>query len=239
MALYDSATLLDRLKFYLMRPETDAAYSDAQLYALLGDAQVQVVNEIATHFPRVLMEAPTLLVTSDGGLTYTVNATDADGDAVWPFGHAEVYAKLGGDELYGSTYGNGEQDVVFEGGTIRLPGARARDFSAGPYIRYVKPCPELSASSQPVLKPKDARILIVYRALVLAQSRGGLRDTSWAHELYDRAWAGNPGQGEVGFLGRYATQYAQQNSPSTAGPLWWRTWLLGLQSPRTVFTGVL
>lgn len=239
MALYDSAALLERVKFHLMRPTTDEAYSDEQLYMLLSDAQVQVVNEIATHWPRVLMEAPTLMTSADSGLTYTVSATDADGDAVWPFGHAEVYAKIGGDEVYGSTYGNGEQDVVFEGGKIRLPGARARTFSAGPYIRYVKPCPVISAASEPVLMPKDARVLIVYKALILAQSRGGLRSVDWARELYDDAWAGNPRSGEVGFMGRYATQYAQQNAPSTAGVLWWRTWMLGLAHPRVAHMGVL
>lgn len=238
MALYDSATLLSDLKFQLMRPDTDQAYSDAQLYRLLTLAQVDVVNSVAAQFPRALMEAPTLMTSADGGLTYTVDALDADGEAVQPFGHAEVYAKLNGGELYGSTYGAGEQDVVFEGGRIRLPGARARTFSAGPYIRYVKPCPDISASSEPVLQPKDARILIVYRALVLAQSRGGLRDTSWARELYDRAWAGSPATGELGFLGRYATQYAQQYSAATAGPLWWRTWTLGLAEPRQQFSGV-
>ena len=72
----------------------------------------------------------------------------------------------------------------------------------------------------------------------IKRSRGGLRDTSWARELYDRAWAGSPATGELGFLGRYATQYAQQYSAATAGPLWWRTWTLGLAEPRQQFSGV-
>lgn len=235
MALYDSAALLERLRFFLMRPESDESYTPEQCYMLLSDAQVQVVNEIATHFPRVLMEAPTLMVTADNGVTYTVDATDADGAAVWPFGHAEVYASTGangsGQELYGSTYGGREQDVVFEGGRIRMPNNRPRTFATGPYIRYVKPCPVIDADTAPVLQPKDARILIVYRALVLAQSRGGLRSVEWAEELYQRAWRGNPKTGEVGFLGRYATQYASQNTPSTQGAQWWRAWVSGLAHP--------
>jgi len=224
MALYDSAALLDRLKFYLMRPTSDESYTDAQLYMLLSDAQVQVVNEIAAKFPRSLMAAPTLMTSADNGQTFTVSTLDDDGDAVHPFGHAEVYARANGREVYGSTYGGREGDVVFEGSKIRIPGARRGTFTSGPYIRYVAPCPVISASSAPVLQPKDARILIVYRALVLAQSRGGLRTTEWAEELYKKAWQGDPKAGDVGFQGRYATQYAQQNTPSMTGIQWWRHW---------------
>lgn len=228
MALMDAPTLLSDLRFYLMRPEVDESYSDAQLYRLLSQAQVMVVNEVAARWPRALMEAPTLLTTADNGVTYTVDALDADGDPVHPFGHAEVYGRLGGRELYGSTYAGREGDVVFEGGKIRFPGIRGRTFTAGPYIRYVKPCPVIDANTEPVLQPKDARILIVYRALVLAQSRGGLRTTDWAEELYEKAWGGNPKTGEVGFMGRYATQYAQQNTPSMTGAQWWRSWATSL-----------
>ena len=237
MALYDAATLLERLRFYLARPDADETYTDAQLYALLSDAQAMVYAEVAGKFPRVLMGAPELLTTADGGLTYRLASTDADGDPVWPMGHAEVYARLGtGGELYGSTYASGEGDVVFEGGTIRLPRAVARSFSDGPYVRYVPTPGAISASSQPTLQPKDARMLIVFRALVLAQARGGFRDTAWAEELYRTLWQGDPKTGDVGLQGRGATQYAGQRAPGRAGVHWWRGWrsTLGLPTQRGI-----
>jgi len=223
MALYDSADLKTRFLRYADRPTDDEDLSTTDVYAYLTDAQVQVTGEIAALFPRLLMSAPGLMTTSDSGATYTISATDADGDTIYPFGHAEVYAKAtNGAELYGSTYGQYDGDFVFEGSTIRVPGGNTRTFDAGPYIRYVPLSNVIDASNEPTLQPKQLRQLVLFRALVLWANTGGHRDPRPFEDLYQTAWLG-PAR-NAGLLATLSTQYRHSHYSSLAGVQWWRWW---------------
>ena len=119
------------------------------------------------------------------------NWLDEDGQPITPFGHAEVYASSqGGAELYGSTYSGGTGDVVFEGNKIRIANGYTRQYSAGPYIRYVAMPGTISGAAEPTLQPPAARQLITTRALVMWAGRGGLRDAQSYEQMYRTAWNG-------------------------------------------------
>ena len=225
MALYSSSDLLDRFRRYADRPSTDEDLLDADIYAYLTDAQVQVVGELAALFPRLLMSAPTLMTTADSGVTYTVG-TDSEGATIYPFGHAEVYAQAtNGQEMYGSTYGAYNGDFVFEGGAIRVPSGNTRTFNSGPYIRYVALPITISASVEPILNPKQVRVLLLYRALVLWANTGGHRDPRPFEDMYQTAWLGSNRTG--GLLAMLTTQYRQSGNAALAGVEWWRAFKMG------------
>jgi hypothetical protein len=219
MTMHASADLLSDFKFWAMRPDTDESLTDAQIYRLLTLAQQQVSSDVATLFPRFLMNAPVLMTTSDGGITYTISGTGEDGETVAPLGHAEVYATSAGYELYGSTYGGGGGDVVFEGTKIRMPQGRTGTYGSGPYIRYVSTPGTLNASTQPTLHPL-VRPLLVPQALKLWAMRGGQRDPAPYVSLYDQVWRGPSGLG--GLLGALSTQYLRSMDAALEGVQWWR-----------------
>jgi hypothetical protein len=226
MTLFASADLLSDFDFFANRTDNDASLVDAQKYRLLTLAQQDVTQSIAAVFPRLMMGAPVLMTTTDGGYTYTLPTTDEDGAAETPFGHAEVYLQsTGGIELFGSSYGGGWGDFVFEGNTLRVPRGQSRTITGGPYMRYVEMPGTLNELNQPTLKPPMARPLIVYRALILWANRGGLRDPRPFQELYQSKWAGSGMPGDVGILGLLHTQYAQQYAGALEGSRWWRAWL--------------
>ena len=223
MALYDTADLLAKFRLRCDRPSDDEDLSDSDIYSYLTDAQQTVVSEIAALFPRLLMSAPTLMTSADSGATYTLG-NDADGDVIYPFGHAEVYAQASnGSELYGSTYGAYNGDFVFEGGKIRVPAGNTRTFAAGPYMRYVALPLTIDASTEPILFPKQLRLLILYRALVHWANTGGHRDPRPFEDEYKQAWMGMNG----GYLAMLSTQYRQSPQAAMAGIDWWRFWRLG------------
>lgn len=219
MTMFASADLLAEFDFYTMRPGTDESYSTAQKYRILSLAQREVFTDLCALFPRLLMGAPELMVTTDSGATYTISGTNVDAGAIMPFGSAEVYGSATGRELYGSTYSGKEGDVVFEGAKIRMPAGGTRTFDTGPYIRYSAMPGVLDASTEPVL-PSEVRGLIVPVALMKFANRGGLRDSTWARELYADVWAGPSRQG--GLLAALTKQYRHSADGSQAGVAWWR-----------------
>lgn len=228
MALWDSATCLQHFRDQFKRPSTDAAWEDAVVYRFLSRAQQQVMSEIIALFPRLLMGAPHAMETTDNGLTYHSTVDDRDGNPIYPFGHAEVYAESGGDltrELYGSTYGGYEGDVVFEGNRVRIPQRKTSTFTGTLYLRCVQMPDDIDASTAPILQPPFLRELIVYRALVLAANAGAQRDPRPYEDLYQTAWRGPNGTG--GYLTLLATQYARSQDSALAGITWWRWWVGG------------
>lgn len=217
MALYDSADLLQRFRDYSDRPADDQDLTATKIYRYLTDAQQMVYGEIISRFPRLLMSAPVLMTSADNGTTYTVG-TDSEGSAIYPFGHAEVYAKLpNGRELFGSTFAAHDGDVVFEGSKIRIPAGETEVFTAGPYIRYVPLPLQIDASTEPTLEPKQIRPLILYLGLVNWANSGGHRDPRPFQEMYDQAWNSA--------LLLLTTQYRQAAQAALAGVTWWRWWM--------------
>jgi hypothetical protein len=217
LALYDSDFLLEAFRDEADRPDDDEDLTDAKVYRYLTRAQVPVYSAITARFPRLLMGAPALMSSSDGGYTYTVG-TDSEGSTIYPFGHAEVYSRsLNGAELYGSTYGGFNGDVVFEGSKIRIPAGNTKTFASGPYIRYVALPLTISDSVEPTLQPKQIRGLILQQALILWANSGGHRDPRPYEENYQREW--------MSALELLTTQYKNSMDAALAGVAWFRWWL--------------
>ncbi len=143
---------------------------DASWYASLTEAQSEVYPEIFSRFPDVAYGAPVRLTSADGGKTYTFGL-DATGTALYPMGHVELYPNL--SAIPNSPMSPGE-DFMIEGALVRIPNNRTRLFSAGPYARfYASPDVPVSATQEPLLFPKHARMLLVYKALEQWASRPG------------------------------------------------------------------
>jgi hypothetical protein len=154
-------------------------------YTFLTLAQGEVYPALFSRFPDLAFSAPILLTTADGGYTYTFG-TDADGAAVRPSGHAEIYPDL--QSIPDSPLLPGA-DFLLEGALIRIPNHRTRTFANGPYARMVlRPDTPISASVQPLLQPKNLRMLLVWKALESWASRPGSgASPTYYTQQYDKA----------------------------------------------------
>lgn len=215
MADWDSADCLARLKLALQRPTTDDATTDAQLYQLLSNGQLKLIQVLAAHVPWINYDAPELLTTADSGYTYTF--------ASYPLGHAELREARNGIVMYpvpewsDNTFG-----YVMEGQTIRFPRNQARTFSAGPYARYVKTPASISASVQPVVRPTHARQALVLEAAAEWALLGGLRDPSpYLLGVQRFLWGDGNTPGHVGLIPSLKNQYRGQGSQAIYDGRWW------------------
>lgn len=213
MALWDTADLVARVKRYANRPTTDELLDTTMIYALLTEAQTEELADLAALAPTSQMGAPVLLTSADGGVTYTFGA-DVDGNAVFPLA-CEVYAEVNGREWRACSW-NSWGDFVIEGDRIRMPGNVAQTFTDGPYARFVRADAQIDASTEPVLKPPPARIMLVWKALIKFAAIGGLRDPAPFEENYaasKRQW-----------IQAIRTQFADSAGVATEGlttPNWW------------------
>ena len=196
---YESADLLSRAKRLAQRPSSDEEMSDADWYALLTDAQRYYHGLVALHAPYVLMGAPVLLTSSDGGATYDFAA------GVFPLA-VEVYDSPTGRLLRPGTYWDTNGDYVWEGNKIRIPRGATRSYAGGPYARYVAQAGDLTAATEPTLTPPHARMLFVYRAVADWARQGGYRNPGPFETMEQRLWSGTPATGDIGFLGFYKSQ---------------------------------
>lgn len=200
MAAFDSADLLSRCKTLSGRPAVDSATSDAQWYTLLTEAQATWTNTFAAQVPWVLMGAPTLLTSTDGGLTYPFPSS------VYPLA-VEVYDSTAASRLLkNGSYSDATADYVWEGNQIRFPQGESVTFANGPVARWVAPPSTLDGSNPPTLMPPHCRLLLVYRAVAEWANRGGFRDPTPFYDLERRFWFGNPQTGDVGALGALKNQ---------------------------------
>lgn len=226
MANFDSADCLARVRANLNRPATDEALSDAQLYSFLTEAQQRVVGMIAANCPEAMYGEPTLLTTADDGLTYTFG-TDVDAAEIFALGQVELRSgkSSGRVILPGTDWNDTTERFIFDGTKIRWPGQRTRTFTDGPYARFITPPNVVSASIEPTLVPRYARILMVYDAQARAERRLK-QDYTISEEIFNRTWF-NPETNE-GILPALLKQYHNQGLMSegdTMGGtgLWWRS----------------
>ena len=154
---------------------------------------------VATHAPHYLMGAPTTLSTADSGTTYTFSGS------IQPLA-VELYDGPNGPLLRPCTYWDRAGDYVWEGSRIRFPGGQTRTFGNSLYGRYITPPTTISASVEPTLEPDEARIFIVYKALIMWASGRGMRDPAPFERMFTKGWYGDPQSGDPGFLTRLKTQ---------------------------------
>lgn len=213
MTIYASADLLAACKLYARRPASDQAMPNDSWYSLLTLAQGEVYPALFSRFPDLAYGAPILMSTADGGRTYTFG-TDADGAAIRPAGHAEIYPDLASIPDSPLIIG---ADYLFEGSLIRIPNNSTRSFTNGPYARMVlRPDTVISASVQPLLQPKNLRMLLVWKALEGWASRPG----SGASPLY---YAQKYEEGLMLAFTDLATAYNRQASAGVESSDRWHT----------------
>jgi hypothetical protein len=215
MSGWTSADLLERFQLYLGRGnggvmDADELWTDARAYLWLADAQEAVYADLAPRAPHAFVSAPTLLTSTDGGVTYSFGSA-------YPFAHVEVYAQeSGGRTLLASTYGTIGGDFVIEGATLRSPGNRTRTYSSGPWARFTAFPARLSASQEPSMQPPPARELILWKALENATevSTGAMDPTPWQEKYAAalRRW-----------LTVWQTQYQSAGNAAfmASGGPWW------------------
>jgi hypothetical protein len=181
--LWSSPDLLRRVKQYARRPAVDTSVTDDMWYDFMTEAEVEVFSDLFSRFPQAQYSAPQLLVTTDGGYTYTFG-DDADGDPVYPMGYAQIFPDLRSIPDSPLIFG---EDYELEGYLLRIPGNRTRTFSAGPYARFVsRPDVAIADDVNPLLWPKEARMLLVWKALESWASRPGSgADPTYYERQYD------------------------------------------------------
>lgn len=199
MATWDSADLLARCKRDSGVPSTTEFPADTDWFAWMTEAQVEYYRIFASIVPWMLIEAPTIMSTADGGKTYTF-ASDITPLAV------HIYETLNGRLLLPGAYWDSGADYHWEGNKIRMTRDQTRTFASGPYAQYVTAPSTISDSVEPTLVPADARQLLVYRTLVKWATRGGYRDPRPFQAMEDKIWVGNPAVGDHGLLGAYKKQ---------------------------------
>jgi hypothetical protein len=175
---YDSADLVRRCKRYASRPEVDPQFPDDDWYGWLTEGQSDLLADIARYVPHVLKQQATKLVTRDGGYTYEFGLTSA-GERIVPIGHAEIWQRQPGSAmLYPGSDSGMIGDFILEVDRIRMPNNQPRLFDDGPWARWVGPAPAITDTQQPVLQPRDARMILVWDALARWADVGARRDPS-------------------------------------------------------------
>ena len=182
MADWDKTDLLNRVKRDGRIPATTAFPADADIYAWLTRAEALWKPRICSVYPYFMFEAPTLMTSSDSGVTY-VFASEAAPLAV------EVYPALIGEPLVCGQFGDTSADYVWEGSKIRMPGNIARVFANGPYGRWVEAPGTIDASTDSTILPAGARQLLVDQALIYwSRAMPGLDPQRFLDQL-DETWA--------------------------------------------------
>jgi hypothetical protein len=168
--LWSSPDLLRRCKQHARRPATDTSVTDDIWYDWMTEAQTEVFHDLFSRYPALQTSAAILMTSSDGGYTYTFG-TDIDGDPLFPMGFAEIFPNL--RSIPDSPLVPGS-DYEVEGYLIRIPNGRTRTFADGPYARFVTmPDQAVNDDTNPLLYPKEARILLVWKALASWARRSG------------------------------------------------------------------
>jgi hypothetical protein len=220
--LWSSQDLLNRCLFYAQRPTVDESISTTQWYNLLTEANADWVQTIAAIAPYVLYGPPTLLQTTDRGLTYSFGI-DPDGNPIYPIGHVELRQDPAGREWILSSDFDMSGDFIQQGNLIRFPGQKAKTFNNGPWARFITPGGTVNATSQPTVNPPHIRMLLVARALINWATRGGLRDPSPFERMESRLWFGDPNSGSYGFLAELKTMQMTQGAEAVSAThgRWW------------------
>jgi hypothetical protein len=179
---YEASDLLARCKRLADVPDVDESFDNDDWYALLTDAQHHYYRQFATFVPHVLMSAPTLLTTSDGGYTYALPSS------VVPL-HLEIYDSATGRLLRHGAYWDSNADYTLEGTKIRRPRGGTHTYASGPYCRYIATPDAISSASEPTLVPASARQLLVWHAITdWARRPGSLVPYKAFQDAEDRLW---------------------------------------------------
>src|ERR1700737_1364467 len=183
MPLWDRADLLARVQRDSGVPTTTAFPTSSDWYSWLTAAEQFWKPKLASEYPYAMMTAPTLMLTADGGETFTFPGET-------PPLAGEIYPALFGDRMIVGQYGDTGADYVWQVSSIRMPANQPRGFSDGaPYARYVSSPGTIDANTESTMLPAFTRQLLVDRALIYWATRGGLRDPKEFQTREKETWA--------------------------------------------------
>lgn len=219
MPAFDAADCLARLRNRVARPTTDADLTDQLGYELIGNAELEVFDEIATHCPQAMYGAPVAMTTSDSKL-FTF------GGGVELVGKIEVFDSLSGEPLTEGDYGDTDADYTREGTTgLRITANRTK--SGTLYARGATKPVLVATGLAPTLtiKPTEARKAVVeYAAAAYCERPGSLGDPATFRNAASKILWGDPDVlGSVGVIPREKLKFL---SPAETG-YWWRSRDLG------------
>jgi hypothetical protein len=215
MAVESSAELLAFCQDMSGLPTVNEEMDSTKWFRLLTLAQKELFHILASHVAGSQYGAPELMTTADGGYTYTF--------ASYPWGRAEIRQSRTGALLVPGSESDYDADFVAEGQTIRWVNDQSRTFSDGPYARYAPEPGDISASTQPTLKPPSARVLICWRALETWSAMGARRDPAFYAREYQKGLFGDPmTPGSVGLIP--ALKVAYQFAGGVDGPMTGTHW---------------
>ncbi len=214
MAAYDAADLLARLRRDVREPTTADFPATADLYAWLGQGQIDVFQRLAMAVPDAVIGAPTQMTTADSGQTYTFgtdSAAPTNYTAIYPVGHISIYGKL--SDIPDNAWVEGV-DYAMEGDRIRRLPADQPYTGAAPYYQGIALPLVLDGSTPPTLEPVAARELIVDAAAIRYAEAVPKDPTAYLARL-ERHWDT--------WVGALQTQYARRGAvaatnPSSGGP---------------------
>lgn len=211
MALYDSADLLDRFKHLASLATNVQGLDDPDIYRYLTDAQLYWIGQFQNMFPALNWATMEKMTAASDNKSYSFSQT--------PIGQVEIYeSKRAREPMRAGAPWDHTADFYWQGETtIVIPGDRPRAFADGPYARYVPRPDDIAADSEPVLIPKEARLLILYSALIQWAYGEKLEDPARYEDMLDGFWTGKrPGDG-----GLMATLKARFGSNSIGDPGPW------------------
>lgn len=172
---YGSADLLRRFK-------ADAGLADAtelddatDLYPLLADAQEETIRELAARgdVVKALYQAPAALTPAADRKTFTFGVDPNNGaENILPMGWVQISTRLSafsGDSFVGWREG---VDFISEGTRIRIPSDHA--YSGTLYGRWVPTPPRITAAVASIIRPAQARELIVCKAIIAFGRQGAV-----------------------------------------------------------------
>lgn len=216
MATWDSADLLARMKRYMRRPATDAAWADADLYALLTEAEADWKPILVAMDPGPMITAPTKLTSSDSGLTYNLPSSTH-------YIHVELLDSLAGTPLIQGAFWDPAADYALEGTKVRMCRGTARTFADGPYIRGVTAPGNVDGSTASTILPEWHRVLILFDALERWASIAGQMDPAYFAALKQKSWMGDPNTpGDIGILGAIRARNPNRGTAVAQPYAWWR-----------------
>lgn len=173
---YGSADCLRRFKNEAGLADANELDDAADLYPLLADAQEEVIRELAARgdVVKALYQAPTTLTAATDRKTFTFGVDPNNPlENAMPLGWVQISTRLSafsGDTFIGWREG---YDFIAEGNRIRLTSDRS--YSGTLYARWVPTPPRLTSAVAPILRPAQARELIVYKAIIAFGRQGAVR----------------------------------------------------------------
>jgi hypothetical protein len=187
---WDAGYCVNRFKAEAGLQDANELDEEDDICPALSRGQSTVFQLIAQRYPKALYQAPKAMIPSADGTTFRYG-DDQNGNAIVAMGYVQIAPRLSafsGDRAFVGW----REDIDFldEGDRIRIPSGRSY---AGPlYARFVPTPPVISIDTQtdPILKPADARELIVIQAVKEWAGEGNQRPdlvqgmkTKWADKF--------------------------------------------------------